>query len=496
MHSIRSWTAGFTAAIAHAHASDVLDIALIAALIYAAARWLRVARARFVVRGLLVLGGLYVVGRALHMRMSTALFEAGLPILLIALLVIFQEDLRRAVERVATLGPRALRSVSPQTVDTLVEACQRLATGHVGALLVLRGREPLDRHLTSGVALDGRLSAPLLYSIFDPHSAGHDGAVVLDGDRVRQFAAHLPLSTSLPDAGGGQRGTRHAAALGLSERSDALVVVVSEERGEISVARDGTLHTLDDGAELARHLHAFARGQGARPVTAPPLSQRHGPWLPRAGALAAATLLWLSLASQQQQIEVRTFDVPVSYRNLPEDWLVAPPEPARVAVTVSAPAPALDALQDESLSLGIDLEGMEPGARNVEVGPYNLELPPDVDVQRMTPASVRVVAQQTEPRELTVHARVRGSSAEHRRLSVAEVRPSTLRVLVARDASGTLTHLSTEPIELSELAGQQTREVGVVLPRGARLSPGQPDRVTVRFEPVAKPPPTPTDDRG
>src|SRR6185437_5267675 len=95
-----------------------------------------------------------------------------------------------------------------------------------------------------GIELDGKLSAPVLTSIFDPHSPGHDGAVVLEGDRIRRFATHLPLSANFQQLG--RTGTRHSAALGLSEVTDALSIVVSEEQGTIAVARNGRLTRIAD----------------------------------------------------------------------------------------------------------------------------------------------------------------------------------------------------------------------------------------------------------
>ncbi len=104
-----------------------------------------------------------------------------------------------------------------------------MAASKTGALIVVKGKEPLERHLNGGVALTGRVSMPLLFSIFDSHTPGHDGAVIIEADRVTQFAAHLPISKNTAQIKG--RGTRHSAAFGLSERSDALTIVASEERG-------------------------------------------------------------------------------------------------------------------------------------------------------------------------------------------------------------------------------------------------------------------------
>ena len=142
---------------------------------------------------------------------------------------------------------------------------------------MLPQREPIESHVEGGIALDGRLSEPLLLSLFDPSSPGHDGAVILRGAQIERFAVHLPLSVNRAALGPG--GTRHAAALGLSERCDAICIVVSEERGTVSVARDGLLRVLARPQDLALELRRGARrarGGGATAVVARARGRRCG----------------------------------------------------------------------------------------------------------------------------------------------------------------------------------------------------------------------------
>src|SRR5919106_5454924 len=132
----------------------------------------------------------------------------------------------------AFTGPAPDRPQSP-LVDTLTEATAHMASLKTGALIAIRGREPWASQIHGGIELGGAVSAPLLYSIFNPDTPGHDGAVLIEDDRLTRFAAHLPLAEELPEVSR-YGGTRHAAAVGLSQECDALVIVVSEERGTIS----------------------------------------------------------------------------------------------------------------------------------------------------------------------------------------------------------------------------------------------------------------------
>lgn len=196
----------------------------------------------------------------------TAWFFRGLFLAsVVVLLLAFQDDLKRFFERLAVWGlGRQSGSPGDSTVESVVRTSLALANVRHGALIVLPGREPLDRHLEGGVPLDGTVSDLLLLSLFDPHSPGHDGAIVVDTERVRRFGVHLPLSADFAELG--SRGTRHAAALGLTEQCDALVVVVSEERGVVSVAEGGSLSEVESPDALRARIARFVATTRARPV--------------------------------------------------------------------------------------------------------------------------------------------------------------------------------------------------------------------------------------
>src|SRR5262245_10657119 len=228
--------------------SDALDVAIVAGIVFAGLVWLRRSRARFAALGLALVALLYLLVSRLEFQLTAWILQGFLAIVVFVTVVVFQEDLRRLFERIAVLGlGRRSPAPPPDAVDTIARTLSRLAARRTGALVVLPGREPLDRHLEGGVVLDGRVSEPLILSLFDTSSPGHDGAAVVRGDRVERFAVHLPLSTDRAQLDG--VGTRHAAALGLAERCDALCLVVSEERGAISVARDGELRVLRGSEE-------------------------------------------------------------------------------------------------------------------------------------------------------------------------------------------------------------------------------------------------------
>jgi diadenylate cyclase len=182
-------------------------------------------------------------------------------VLLVAIPIVFQPELRRALEQVgrtSALINRPLSTLStplqPTTSDEILDAVQRLAERHYGALIVLEGTTGLEDFVRSGVRVDGDVTSDLLVTIFFVHSPLHDGAVIVRGDRILAAGCVLPLSDN-PAAMG--HGTRHRAALGLSEQTDAACIVVSEETGTVSMARGGHLTTNISPERLSRYIHAF-----------------------------------------------------------------------------------------------------------------------------------------------------------------------------------------------------------------------------------------------
>jgi diadenylate cyclase len=222
--------------------ADFLDIAIIAVVLYFILTWVRRRASRSVVIGIALVILLYSLARMLNMYLTSQLFHAGLTAVLMALVLVFHEDIRMAIERISswnTLHLRHLGIMSSQTIDTLVGSVSRLAKDKIGALIVIKGRDSLERHLNGGTTLNGTLSISLLYSLFHPQTPSHDGAAVIEGERIDSFGVRLPLSRNIHEVG--DAGTRHTAALGLAERSDSFIIVVSEERGTISVAEQGKL---------------------------------------------------------------------------------------------------------------------------------------------------------------------------------------------------------------------------------------------------------------
>ncbi len=247
--------------------SAVIDILIVSVSVYWLLLLIRGTTAMTVLRGAVVLlVGAFLLSRALDLLVVNWLLRNSVTGLVIAMALVFQPEIRRALERLGRTGLRSSlrREERLHTVDTVVRAAARLARQQRGALIVLERETGLQEVIDTGVPLGADLSPELLGTIFVSNSPLHDGAVVVRLDRVVAAGCTLPLSdTPLP----AEFGMRHRAALGLTERTDAVVVVVSEERGEISLASNGRMLPDLDEVRLGRQLHRLFDLDGLSPET-------------------------------------------------------------------------------------------------------------------------------------------------------------------------------------------------------------------------------------
>ncbi|MGE0059142.1 MAG: diadenylate cyclase CdaA [Dehalococcoidia bacterium] len=251
--------------------SAVLDILLIAAIIYALLMALRGTTAMTLLRGgVAIICILFLLGQVLNLSVVNFVLRNSLPGLVLGTIVIFQPEIRRALERAGRTSVRRWLSSEQEDVaiDEISEAVTELASMRHGAIIVIERGTGLEDYIETGVRIDAGLNAKLIESIFYPNSALHDKALIVRGERMVAASATLPLSAS---AGSSRLGTRHRAALGVSELTDAIAVVVSEQTGAISIASEGRLIPLRDETRVRSTLEALAlRRTGLRQATVAP----------------------------------------------------------------------------------------------------------------------------------------------------------------------------------------------------------------------------------
>jgi uncharacterized protein (TIGR00159 family) len=250
--------------------STVLDVLIVAGLLYWLLTLISGTSAATLVRGILILLTVgFVLSNVFQLTMTGFLLRSSLPALLIAVPILFQPELRRALEQLGRAGsliPRTtVISTNTRVAEIVARAAQQFAERRFGALLVIERATPLGEYVSaSGVSVDALLSVELLLNVFWPNSPLHDGAVIIHGDRVVAAGVVLPLAQS-PTVE--HVGTRHRAAIGITEISDAIAIVVSEETGTISIANAGRMVRNLGEARLQKVLSILDRSATGMPPT-------------------------------------------------------------------------------------------------------------------------------------------------------------------------------------------------------------------------------------
>ncbi len=269
-----------------------VDVLIIAFLAYRLLVLIRGTQAVQLLVGLLLIGGLAAIAFILNLPVLKFIFSNGGPVILIAVVILFQPELRRALDQMGRLGPLRTGLLAPETaelrhdVDEVVRAAMRLGESATGALIVLHGDIGLEEIAATGVRMDAILSAETLVTLFTYRSPLHDGAAIVRHGRILAGGCVLPLAEQTGRQG--RVGTRHRAAIGLSQETDAAVVIVSEESGRVSLALGGEVERELDADGLTHRLGAFYRlpiyerhrrslrmlGRGAREPSATPRAER------------------------------------------------------------------------------------------------------------------------------------------------------------------------------------------------------------------------------
>jgi len=384
---------------------NVIDILLVAGFFFIIFQALYQTRALQLLRGALIIAILGIsIFFLLPLETFTLLILGLLIAGAIALPILFQDELRRALTGVGQIGiRRGNGSAYDQLKSAILTATEQLSTRHFGALIVLEGQTPLDEIIETGILTQAdRVTPELLTTIFYPNTTLHDGAVVLRGDRLMAAGCILPMQKEQTESE--HLGTRHLAALGLSfQVPDALVIVVSEETGNISVAQDGRLYRGLSIENLEKRLDRFQHQVESQPQIRWNWLRSGGPKLILTNllvALALSLVAWVSVTIQTNPPElIAITDVPLIVVPPPPDLILTSELPANIQVNVQTTRDRARSQDRSSVNAEVDLSGLTAGAHQV---PVEVTLA-DQGVQLLstTPSNVNVTLEANVSKEFT-----------------------------------------------------------------------------------------------
>ncbi len=460
---------------------DIADILIMSFLVYQLYRWFRNTKTLQVLIGLGSVAALYVVTKNLGLFMTSWILQELGTVFFILVIVIFQTEIRQALYRFSLFRNLFGREDTGSSVDFLQFSTTvfTLAGARTGALIVFQRDEPLDEYLLHGVPMDSLLSGQLLSTIFQNGTPLHDGAVLIKEGRVAQASSHLPLSTNsdIPQ----HYGTRHRAALGLTERSDAVVVVVSEERGAVSLVKGGELEQIRTPELLAEALHGLisptvqksgALGNGIRQTFFADLRTK-------ALVVVLITSAWLMITGRQG--EIITVTAPLRFHNLPEKLVLIKNDPEAVDLQLKVLSSLIPTPKSSELVADLDLSTIKEGTTAIAVRNGDVKLPLGVVLSAVTPTTINVTADRKVSRDIPVKVTTTKNLPGRRRLRLLRAQPESMTVEGPQRVVDRIDALQTESVDLSGITQNSTLEKKVNSPDpSVRIVQG--DKVSVTLE--------------
>jgi len=368
---------------------DGLDILILTYVFYHLYLWLRKKKALRMILAILALPLFYIFARWIDLPLSVWGLQNLWPVILIVLVVIFQEEIREVLGNVSLPAfffgrPKKL---TPKTIDQIIAAAFQMADKKIGGLIVLQKGDDLSELIREKTPVDAELGEDILISIFNSQSPLHDGAVIVQGGRIRHAAALLPLSksTSIPK----EWGTRHRAGVGITEISDAECIIISEERGEVLLACKGNLEKKEGREDLKKSL-ADLTPEGDTKDRERAWPKRIFEDLPRKGSFfVLVCLLWVFVIGIRQG-EVG-FNIPIEYYSVPQNLTIAGEPPKEVNVRLKGSERLLSSLKPDQIRMRVDLSAAHQGNNQISLSETNINTGPGISVTKLYPRNIKLI---------------------------------------------------------------------------------------------------------
>lgn len=442
---------------------DIADILIMSFLVYQLYSWFKNTKALQVVMGLGFLVLLYVATRNLGLFMTSWVLQELGTVLFVLLIVIFQTEIRQALYRFSLLRNLFGRQGNGTQLLDLMELARTffaLAAEKTGAIIVFQRKEILDEYLLHGIPLDSLVSAQLIGTIFRSGSPLHDGAIVIRENRVTQASCHLPLSANpeLPQ----HLGTRHRAGLGLTERSDAVVVIVSEERGEVSLALAGELRKIATPELLSEQLHPLLAHTAPEAEKISVRNRFFSNLFPKLITLLLVSACWLVITAKQG--EIVTVNAPLKFHNLPEGLALVKTSPDDVEVQLKAFSGLVPSPKQLDIEANVNLAKVREGVNPLDVKNADIRPPLGMIVTGITPSIVKVTVEKKVRKTLAVKVKTSGRLPARLSFRKLKVDPPTVDAEGPQHVMEQLDSVETEEVNLSGMQRGAVIEKGLLAP--------------------------------
>jgi len=376
---------------------DILDILLISLVSYQLFIWFWGTKAFKALVGIVVLSGVFILAKSWGLFLTTWVFQILWQVFVILLIILFQKEIRQMLERFNPLKNMGMRhdKISNGWVPEFSRWAFDAAQKRIGAVVIFEKTDPVSDLVTRGIPMECEPLPEILNSIFYKQSPLHDGAILIFNGKISKVSCYLPLSTreDLPQ----EWGTRHRAALGLSEQCNAWVLIISEERGEVSFAFDNQVKKIKDEKELSFFLETqvFNEKEPEMNIRQVILSWFTKRYKIKAVVFVLVFVLWLVFAGQQNF--EKKIELPLVYRNIPESIMVSSPAAINISVTCRGLRKDISLLSKENMMSSLDLASAKRGKLHYNITKANLTLPNErIDIVNISPGRVEIITEKAQ----------------------------------------------------------------------------------------------------
>ncbi len=461
---------------------DILDILLNSYILFRLYVLFRGTHVIRVVAGLALLWLFQRVASQMGLIVTSWAMQGIIAAAALIIIIVFRNEIRNVLQaqnlRAILWGFPKKNLQTP--VDILTESVSELSRRRIGALIILPGKEDLRDMVQGGVDWQGLISREMLLSIFWNGNPVHDGAAVIEGSRIARVSTILPLSQrqDLPQ----RFGTRHRAALGLAQNSDAMVIVVSEETGNVIIARGHDIIDIHDNQVLRYNMRKHL-GIGLEPAKG---VTRETVELSIAGllCLVCMTGIWFSFTKGMETLT--TMELPVEFVNRAPGLEIFDTSSSTAKLYLSGSGALIKNMRSDQVKISVDLSQADIGANVYNLNSENVSLPPGIRLNRMEPSVLTVTLDKLTTKMIPIQVNWIGEMPEGMLLKSADLTPLSVRVVGASQRLAETHTIYTEPVKLGQLRASGTLTAKLLLePTSLQAAKGADDRVKVSY--VMKP---------
>ncbi|MCG8550361.1 MAG: diadenylate cyclase [Desulfobacterales bacterium] len=455
---------------------DLLDIVFNAYILF---RLYVLFRGTNVLRVLLAVVAMWIIGRtanAMGLVITNWVMQGVITVATFIIIIVFRNEISGVV-RTRSLG-FFLWEIPRTQVNTPVhiisDAVVKLAAAKIGALIVMPLKTGVDSIVSSGADINASLSREMLVNIFWPGAPLHDGAAVIQRGKITRAGTILPLSQNRHLAS--KYGTRHRAALGLTEQSDALVIVVSEERGRISLVKDNRIHEVRNPGEVETLIKQYTGG----PEPVRKMRRQTRELIVAAMVCLLCTAgLWLSFSRGMETLA--NYDVPIEFIKPEKKMNIIYASASRSRLLISGARPLINALSPDQMSIKISLDGTSVGKNQLAITRKNVQLPPGIRLKNIEPDQVELTLDTMAEKQVPVQADFSGKLPDGLTMTRIQVVPETVNIIGGELSLDSLTTVFTEKIPLEELTTSGLVNVALVMSPATLRPDDKHKKVQVRY---------------